>query len=202
MVNFLRLRTFPTTHCAFRDGMRIRGRASSVTNQQRVDACGELFGQFRKRKEAAWIMPKGAPPGQPGHRYDRVPITERLADGTAAEVDTSAERGRPSKAHLELIISGAEEHDLPRNYIDGLRRTVTLESSAVRLPRNRSQVRPDQNSLAVAIAPRMSSSNDILHSLASIEHVAKQQGETGGLLNSPSPPLGAERVGVRWGCRV
>jgi hypothetical protein len=181
----LRLRTFPTTHCAFRDGMRIRGRSSSVTNQQRVDACGELFGQFRKRKEAAWIMPKGAPPGS------RDTATIVCQDGTAAEVDTSAERGRPSKAHLELIISGAEEHDLPRNYIDGLRRTVTLESSAVRLPRNRSQVRPDQNSLAVAIAPRMSSSNDILHSLASIEHVAKQQGETGGLLNSPSPPLGA-----------
>lgn len=88
-----------------------------------------------------WLIPeserssldnaKGCRPGQPGHRYDRVPITVRLADGTAVEVETyravPVERGQPSKAHLELIIAGAQEHDLPRNYIDGLRRIATLE---------------------------------------------------------------------------
>ena len=89
-----------------------------------------------------WLIPesesssldnaKGCSPGQPGHRYDRVPITVRLADGTAAEVETyravPGERGQPSKAHLELIIAGAQEHDLPRNYIDELQRTETLEA--------------------------------------------------------------------------
>jgi hypothetical protein len=89
-----------------------------------------------------WLIPetqrssldnaKGCAPGQPGHRYDRVPITVRLADVIAAEVETyravPAERGRPSKDHLKLIIAGAEEHNLPRSYIDELRRTVTLES--------------------------------------------------------------------------
>jgi hypothetical protein len=84
-----------------------------------------------------WLIPesernsldnaKGCRPGQPGHRYDRVPITVRLADGSAAEVETyravGAEKGKPSKAHLELIVAGAQEHDLPRNYIDQSRRT-------------------------------------------------------------------------------
>ena len=89
-----------------------------------------------------WLIPeserssldnaKGCRPGQPGHRYDRVPITVRLADESAAEVETHravpAERGQPSKAHLGLIIAGAQEHGLPRNYIDELRRTVTREA--------------------------------------------------------------------------
>jgi hypothetical protein len=89
-----------------------------------------------------WLIPesernsldnaKGCRPGQPGHRYDRVPITVRLADGSAAEVETyravGAAKGQPSKAHLELIVAGAQEHDLPRNYIDQLRRTATSET--------------------------------------------------------------------------
>jgi hypothetical protein len=29
-------------------------------------------------------------------------------------------------AHLELIIAGAEEHKLPKHYIDDLKRIVTL----------------------------------------------------------------------------
>jgi hypothetical protein len=36
--------------------------------------------------------------------------------------------GQPSRAHLDLIIAGAEEHKLPREYIDMLRRTITLEA--------------------------------------------------------------------------
>jgi gamma-glutamylcyclotransferase (GGCT)/AIG2-like uncharacterized protein YtfP len=87
-----------------------------------------------------WLIPeserssldsaKGCKPGQSGHRYDRVPITVRLSDGGTADVETYrvvADRsGQPSMAHLELIIVGAEEHKLPKHYIDDLRRIVTL----------------------------------------------------------------------------
>jgi hypothetical protein len=61
-----------------------------------------------------------------------VPVTVRLADETAATVDTyrvvPGQSGQPSKAHLDRIIAGAEEHNLPREYIDELKRTVTLEA--------------------------------------------------------------------------
>jgi AIG2-like family len=89
-----------------------------------------------------WLIPqnergsldhaKGCRPGQPGHHYDRVPITVRLSDETPANVETyrvvAGQGGQPSKAHLDFIIAGAEEHNLPSEYIDGLKRTVTLEA--------------------------------------------------------------------------
>jgi gamma-glutamylcyclotransferase (GGCT)/AIG2-like uncharacterized protein YtfP len=89
-----------------------------------------------------WLIPrseisalddaKACRPGEPGHHYDRVPVTVRLADETAATVDTyrvvPGQSGQPSKAHLDRIIAGAEEHNLPREYIDELKRTVTLEA--------------------------------------------------------------------------
>jgi len=71
-------------------------------------------------------------PGEPGHHYDRVPITVWFSDGAAAAVETyrvvPGHSGQPSKAHLDRIIAGAEEHKLPKDYIDDLKRTVTLEA--------------------------------------------------------------------------
>ena len=88
-----------------------------------------------------WLIPrnemgslddaKGCRPGRLGHHYDRAPVTVCFSDGTAATVETyravPGQSGRPSKAHLDLIIAGAEEHKLPSEYVDELRRTVTLE---------------------------------------------------------------------------
>jgi gamma-glutamylcyclotransferase (GGCT)/AIG2-like uncharacterized protein YtfP len=72
--------------------------------------------------------------GQPGHHYDRVPITVRLSDGTTATVETyrvvPGQSGQPSRTHLDRIIAGAEEYNLPKDYIDELKRTVTLEAVA------------------------------------------------------------------------
>jgi hypothetical protein len=89
-----------------------------------------------------WLIPrneisslddaKGCKPGQLGHHYDRVPISVCCSDGTVATVETyravPGQSGQPSRAHLDLIITGAEEHKLPREYIDMLRRTITLET--------------------------------------------------------------------------
>jgi gamma-glutamylcyclotransferase (GGCT)/AIG2-like uncharacterized protein YtfP len=87
-----------------------------------------------------WLIPKdelslldsakGGRPANPPHKYDRVSIRVYFSDGAAAEVQTyravPGQSGNPSKAHLELIVAGAEEHNLPRNYIDDLRRIVSL----------------------------------------------------------------------------
>ena len=76
---------------------------------------------------------KGCKPGQPGHHYDRVSVTVRFSDGSSAIVETyravPGESGQPTKAHLDLIIAGAEEHELPSEYIDELKGTVTLEAA-------------------------------------------------------------------------
>jgi AIG2-like family len=90
-----------------------------------------------------WLIPqsevssldnaKACMSGQPGHHYDRVPVTVCRSDDTAAMVETyrvvPGRRGQPSRPHLDLIIAGAEEHWLPREYIDELKRTATLEDA-------------------------------------------------------------------------
>jgi hypothetical protein len=67
-----------------------------------------------------------------GSRYERVPITVCLSNGAPATIETyrviPEQSGQPSKAHLALIIAGAEEHELPRDYVDQLKQTATLES--------------------------------------------------------------------------
>jgi gamma-glutamylcyclotransferase (GGCT)/AIG2-like uncharacterized protein YtfP len=98
----------------------------------------------KRVRGVVWLIPqseisalddaKACRPGQPGHHYDRVPVTVRLANESAATVDTyravPGQSGQPSKAHLERIITGAEEHKLPEDYVDELKRTVTLETAS------------------------------------------------------------------------
>jgi hypothetical protein len=85
-----------------------------------------------------WLMPVGELDALDqdkgtGSRYERVPVTVCLSDGSMAIVDTyravPGQSGQPSRAHLDLIIAGAEEHNLLREYIDQLKRTVTLEAA-------------------------------------------------------------------------
>ena len=107
-------------------------RRTFIVGYQRV-AGKHLWGVIwliPERERSSLDSAKGCKPGQSGHRYERVPITVRLSDGSTAAVETyravPGQSGQPSKAHLELIIAGAEEHKLPRHYIDDLRRIVTM----------------------------------------------------------------------------
>jgi hypothetical protein len=61
-----------------------------------------------------------------GIRYDRVPITVYFPNRNSCVIDTyrviPGQSGKPARAHLNLIIAGAEHHKLPREYIDDLAR--------------------------------------------------------------------------------
>ncbi len=112
-----------------------RGRDGSAKANLRREAGGRVWGALYALASADWAR---LDPFERGYARIRIDVFLEGAEAAiAAETYRSEDRiadPRPLASYLALVVAGARERGLPREYLDALARTPVIDAAAPAAP--------------------------------------------------------------------